>query len=125
MLVKDKMVSPAISVNSETTVNDALKIMNENNISRLPILNQEKLAGIVVVQDIDRSLKSPGFMPEVAVEWIMTPNPITIDAEADIRDAVKLLVDNKVAGLPVMSGDKVVGIITERDLLKYLLEIIS
>jgi CBS domain-containing protein len=54
------------------------------------------------------------------VSEVMNPNVVTIPSDAAIRDCVKMLRENKVSGVPVIDGDKLVGIITERDILKLL-----
>ncbi len=54
------------------------------------------------------------------VSEVMNPNVITIASDATVRDCVKVLKENKISGVPVVDGDKLVGIITERDILKLL-----
>ena len=124
MLVRDKMTIPVITGSRQTTLRDAQLLMVENDVGRLPILDEDKLVGIIAFKDIARSLHSPGVIPEVPVEWIMARNPVTVNANQEIVEAVKLLIEYKIAGLPVMEEGKVVGIITETDILRYMLEIL-
>lgn len=125
MLVRDKMSSPVTTVCLQTTLHDAQILMAENDVGRLPILDEGKLVGIIAFNDIDRGLQSPGVIPEVPVEWIMARNPVTVDANQEIVEAVKLLVEHKIAGLPVMEDGKIVGIITETDILRCFIEMLS
>ena len=125
MLVRDKMTIPVITGSRQTTLRDAQLLMVGNDVGRLPILDEGKLVGIIAFKDISRSLHSPGVIPEVPVEWIMARNPVTVNANQEIVEAVKLLIQHKIAGLPVMEEGKVVGIITETDILRYLLEILE
>ena len=68
--VKDIMTSRVISIESRKTIGDALELMVENGIRRLPVLAQGTLVGMIVQHDIEKALRSPGFVLETPVDWV-------------------------------------------------------
>ncbi|MGI6469153.1 MAG: CBS domain-containing protein [Syntrophomonadaceae bacterium] len=116
--VKDIMTSRVISIESRKTIGDALELMVENGIRRLPVLAQGTLVGMIVQHDIEKALRSPGFVLETPVDWVMNKDVVTVAAEADLREAIKLLLKHKISGLPVMENGQMAGIISETDILR-------
>ncbi len=132
MLVKDVMTRNLITVDPETSFTDALKIMRENKIRRLPVLENGRLVGIVTEKDILYASPSKAtsldiwelhyLLNKLKIREIMTKDVVTIQEDTPIEDAAKIMVDNKIGALPVMKGDELVGIITETDIFKVFLE---
>ncbi len=134
MLVKDWMSKKVITVDPETALPDAHRLMKINHIRRLPVVDKkEKLLGIVTIGDIREASPSDAttlsvwelhyLLSKLTVGKIMTPDPITVRRDTTIRDAAKLMLDNKIGGLPVVDEEnKVVGIITESDIFRLLVE---
>ncbi len=125
MQVKDIMTKAVVSVESRKTLNHALELMVENNIRRLPVLSQGSLIGMIVQHDIEKALRSPEFVGDSPVDWVMTKTVITVPAQADLTEAIDLLLKHKISGIPVIEGGAMVGIISETDILqlcKTLLE---
>lgn len=144
---KDIMTKKIITVSPETEIANAAKILIEKRINGLPVMDAfGRLVGILCQSDLvaqQKSLPIPSVFAllesvipltsqkridkEVAkiaalkVKQAMTPDPVTVDPETDIEDVAKLMVDKKYHTLPVMEGDKVVGIIGKEDVLKTLL----
>ena len=116
--VKDIMTSRVIIIESRKTIGDALELMVENGIRRLPVLAQGTLVGMIVQHDIEKALRSPGFVLETPVDWVMNKDVVTVAAEADLREAIKLLLKHKISGLPVMENGQMAGIISETDILR-------
>ncbi len=141
------MTKKIITVSPETEIANAAKILIEKRINGLPVMDAfGRLVGILCQSDLvaqQKSLPIPSVFAllesvipltsqkridkEVAkiaalkVKQAMTPDPVTVDPETDIEDVAKLMVDKKYHTLPVMEGDKVVGIIGKEDVLKTLL----
>lgn len=136
MLVKNRMSHNPITIRSETTLPDALKIMRENKVRRLPVLDQGgKLVGIVSEKDLLYASPSPAttlsvweitaLVAKVKVAELMTREVITVTEDCLIEEAARIMADRKIAGLPVMRGDVMVGIITETDLFKIFVELMG
>ena len=145
--VKDIMTRKIITVSPETEVVNAAKILLEKGINGLPVIDASgKLVGVLTQSDLVAQQKSipiptvftllESYIPltlihridkevekiaALKVEQAMTPNPVTVGLETDIADVAKLMVDKKFHTLPVMEGDKVVGIVGKEDVLKTLL----
>jgi acetoin utilization protein AcuB len=130
------MTHNAITIKDDTSLDDALRIMRENKVRRLPILDRSgKLVGIVSEKDLLYASPSPattlsvweihGLLSRIKVSELMTKNVITVCEDCPIEEAARIMVDNKIGGLPVMRGKTMVGIITETDLFKAFLELMG
>lgn len=125
MKVKDIMITEVISIESRKNLNDALELMVEHNIRRLPVLAQGALIGMIVQHDIEKALRSPEIVWETPVDWVMTKKVITVSAQADLTEAINLLVKHKVSGLPVIEDGAMVGILSETDILILCIELLN
>jgi len=136
MLVRDRMSHNPITITNDTTVLDALDLMNKRKVRRLPILDGKgRLVGIVSDKDLLRSTPSPATtlakyeIPEafqkLTVEKVMTRNVITVTEDTTLEEAACILLDKRIGGLPVMRGETLVGIITETDMFKSLLTLMG
>jgi acetoin utilization protein AcuB len=110
---------------------DALRLMQQKNFRRLPVVDgKDKLVGIVAERDLLYASPSPAtslsvwemnyMLSKIKVNRLMTPEVITTTPDTTIEDAAHLMVVKRVGGLPVVEGEKVVGIITETDIFKVL-----
>ncbi|QGT98847.1 CBS domain protein [Candidatus Syntrophocurvum alkaliphilum] len=125
MKVKDVMQTNVITVDARKSIDGALCIMNENKIRRLPVLENDKLVGLIVQHDIEKAIRRPGIIPETPVEWVMTKNPWVIGPDDDVVDAAILLKEKKISGLPVIESDQLVGIISDFDILELFIKIMQ
>lgn len=136
MLVHDRMTHNPVTVREDTSLYDALKIMRDNKVRRLPVLDKDgKLVGIVSEKDLLYASPSPatslsvweiGYLTsKITVRELMTREVITICEDCPMEEAARIMVDNKIGGLPVTRGDQLVGIITETDLFKIFLELMG
>lgn len=136
MLVKERMSLPVITIHPEMPIMEALNLMKKEKIRRLPVVNQRgHLIGIVSDKDLLHASPSDAtslsvweisyLVSKIDVEQIMTQNVITITEDTPLEDAARIMVDNKIGGLPVVEDDIVVGIITETDLFKIFLELLG
>jgi len=136
MLVKQRMTHHPITVRPKTSLHDALRIMRESQVRRLPVLDDRgKLMGIVSEKQLLYASPSPAtslsiyemnyLMAKVMVEELMTREVITTTEDCPLEEAARIMVDNGISGLPVMRGDVLVGMITESDLFKTFLELLG
>jgi len=123
-----------ITTRPEASVPDALKVMQGSKIRQLPVLNEKsELVGIVSLVDLFRVSPSPAtslsvwevdyLLEKITVEKVMTREVITVDEDAPVEQAGRIMADNKVSGLPVMRDGELVGIITESHLFQVMLEL--
>jgi CBS domain-containing protein len=145
--VKDIMTKEVISVSPETEITNAAKILLENRINGLPVIDAfGRLIGILCQSDLVAQQKGipvpsvftllESFIPLTSMKRIdkemekiaaltvkeaMTLEPVTVSPETDIEDVAKLMVDKKYHTLPVVEGGKIVGIVGKEDVLKTLI----
>jgi len=136
MLVGERMSHPVITVSPNTPMQEAHKLMRDERIRRLPVVdNNGKLVGIVSESDLLNAAPSDAttlsvwemnyLLSKITVKEIMTRNVITAHPDTPLEDAARKMVDNKIGGLPVVRNGDVVGIITETDLFKIFLELLG
>lgn len=131
-LVKDWMTSDPIMVTSNEKLPDAYWRMINNKIRRLLVVDDDVLVGIVTLEDLRRAEPSITFgldmvrisdvLSNLPVRRIMSKNPKTIVPNAPLIDAARLMLENKISALPVLDMDKPVGIITESDIFRAMVE---
>jgi CBS domain-containing membrane protein len=129
--VRDFMMSSVTTVPRESSLLDAALTMRRSAIRHLPVVDGERLVGILTERDIQRA--SPSLLSDITqeeynaifentpVERVMFRDPVTVSPDASIRDAVSLIQDHKVGCLPVVEAGRLVGIVTRSDLLSILL----
>ena len=136
MLVGERMSKPVISITPETTINVAFDLLRKNNIRRLPVLSKDgNLIGIVTELDLINASPSLAttlskwemnyLLEKITIEKVMSRDVITVDPSTPIEQAAKVMVDNKISGMPVMENGKIIGMITETDLFKVFLELMG
>ena len=114
--VREVMSSPVVSVTPDLTVIEAGKVVEDRRVKRLPVIEKGKLVGIVTQTDLLRVLTSYGMWRDVAE--IMTKDVITVQRETSVAEAAAIMASRGISGIVVMKDKKVVGVLTERDLLK-------
>ena len=128
------MRAPVITVTFDAPLSDALALMREHDVRRLPVvLDTGELCGMITQGDIRGAdvLRLAGWDPlavadvlrRVKVYEVMAERPLSVTPETSLREAAMLMIENKIGGLPVVgnSGD-VVGIVTESDLFEVLVQ---
>jgi len=135
MLVRDRMTAPVITVGPKTSIHDALALMKERRIRRLPVLKGKQLVGIVTWTDLMRASPSPAtslsvweisyLLMKAPVSEVMTKNVITTSPGATIEEVAVLMRRNKIGGLPVVEDGGVVGIITESDIFDAFIDLMG
>jgi acetoin utilization protein AcuB len=119
------MTKNVMTITSDTYVLDAERIMEQNKIGRLPVVDAGKLVGIVTKNDVLKASPTSTtptnqrhlfyLMSKLAVKEIMKTKIITISPDTPIEKAIAIAQKNKVGSLPVVEEDKVVGILTTND----------
>lgn len=135
MLVKERMSHPVISVKPDVPILEALKLMQRERIRRMPVIQDGKMMGIISDKDLIHAAPSDAtslsvweinyLVSRIHVKDVMTTNVLSVTEDTPIEEAARIMADNKIGGLPVMSDGGVVGLITETDLFKILLELMG
>jgi CBS domain-containing protein len=128
------MRAPAVTINLAAPLSDALALMREYDVRRLPVvIDTGELRGIITQGDIRGAdvLRLAGLdavdvaeaLRRIKVYEAMTEDPIAVRAETGLREAALLMIENKIGGLPVIDGQRlVVGMVTESDLFEALVQ---
>ena len=134
MTVKRMMKKNPITTTAETSIVDVADILKENHIHRLPILDKKgKLIGVITEKDILHASPSPVsslsvyempyMLSRLKVSNLMTKDVRTIDPDTTVEEAAKIMVDDDLSCLPVIEGEKLVGIVSKSDMFKVLYEL--
>ena len=135
MLIRDWMTKEVITVGPETSMMKASKLMREHKISRIPVVDDSgRLLGIVSDRDLKEASPSKAtsldmhelyyLLSEIKVKDIMTKTPLAVKPSETVEKAAVLMMNNNFGGLPVVDENlKVVGIITDSDVFKVLVQI--
>ena len=132
MTVRDFMAKNPQVLGRNETLDLADDIMTMGRIRHLPILDDGELVGIISQRDMFRSaaVTALGFLEDtqkaliktIRIKEIMTEKVVTISPDATVKDAARVMLDKKIGCLPVLEGRKLIGIITETDILRYVME---
>ena len=126
------MTSNPIVVNPNTTLYEAHGQMVDNDIRRVPVVDHDGgLLGIITLSDILKAIplrneaqeiQSELLLSDQYVRQIMSSDPLFVAPDDSIQDAAEMMLEYKVSGLPVVEGERVVGIITESDIFRLIVE---
>lgn len=115
--VIDAMTSNPITVFDHISVEDCAKVMKKNKIGSLVILKKGKIVGILTQEDIVFKVTAERLKLSTPVSKVMEKKVVTIAPNTDIYDALVLLRDNNIRQVPVVNGEKLVGILSVKDIL--------
>jgi len=125
MILKDIIESKPlmiIAITKNRTIADAIKIMSEKNVSGIFIVDENnKLAGIFTERDIVHCVVNNISLQNETIKNVMRHDLTTFDPSMEISSAITVASQKKIRHLPVVEGDKIVGMVTFRDLVSYLL----
>ena len=132
MYVRDLMTRALVTATPETTVTEARALMARERIRHLLVTDAGRLAGIVTDRDIRLNLASPAtslsvwelnfLLARLTVGQVMTKSLLVVDPDREARDAARIMLDHRIGALPVLDGDRLVGILTESDLVRAFAE---
>jgi acetoin utilization protein AcuB len=133
MLVCERMSCNPVTITPDVPITEALRLMRDRQVRRLPVLDQEgNLIGIVSEKDLLYASPSPAtslsiyemhyLLSQLRIQELMTKEVITVTPDTLLEEAARIMVDHKIGGLPVMEGRRLLGIITQTDIFEVLLE---
>lgn len=134
MLVRNWMTTDVLTISPDTSLLKLTKLMRDHDVRRLPVVDKGgRLIGIISDRDVRDASPSKAttldmyemhyLLAEIRASTIMTPNPYTVKPEDTVEMAAMLMLDHKIGGLPVVEDGKLIGIISELDVFKALVNI--
>jgi len=117
MLVKDVMNTNVVVAKADATIREASEVMNKYNIGSLVVVKDSGIAGIITEHNVLESVAAGRNPDETKIAEIMSPEVVTVAPDSSIEQAVDLMVQHKIKKLPVVDGDKLMGIITASDII--------
>jgi len=134
MLVKNWMTRPAITIDVNSSMQEAMNLMKAHRIAMLPVMEGNQLIGIVSDRDLKRASASDAtsleihellyLLSTIKIKDIMTPKPISVPPDFTVEETAELLMTRKISGVPVVDPDgSVMGVITHTDLFKVIISL--
>jgi CBS domain-containing protein len=134
MLVRNVMTCPALTVGAETSLKDALALLDEHSVTMLPVVSRTgEVVGVLSEADVVREALPADvrthLIPEGTLQTerahrvadLMSFHPVTVGPDTDLAAAAVLMTDTTVKSLPVVGDDgRVVGIVSRRDIVRLL-----
>jgi len=124
MRVKDWMIKNVVTINSDASVLDALKIMKKSSIRHLPVVDNSKFVGLITSADAKQAILT-GMLETLKVGNVMMNTPVTVTRETTLEEASRIIYEKKVGSLPVVEKGKVIGILTIIDILKAFIDLMG
>jgi acetoin utilization protein AcuB len=125
MKIKSMMVPDPITITVKQSVPEAIELMKVSAIRHLPVVDDNQaLIGLLTLADLKQALV-PSMLGDFSLPDMMIKNPITVSPEDDVEIAAQIIYKHKIGGLPVVSGQRLVGIITESDLLRAFIDMMG
>jgi CBS domain-containing protein len=130
LYVRDVMSSPVITIPPHTRLPAIKLVMKHKRVHRLPVVDGNRLVGIITLGDVRNAFPSDApivgavestyLLMSVRAEAVMRTDVITIAHDAPLAQAAQLFLRHRISGLPVLDGDRLVGIITKSDLCRVI-----
>jgi CBS domain-containing protein len=133
MLVREVMSKPAVTVNDGATVKAAIALLEQHEISAMPVVDSSgQLIGVVSEADVIREMVVPDQRVHeipvrltaaplhVVVADIMSTHPVTVSADTDLAVATDLMTSSAIKSLPVLDDGRLVGVVSRRDVIRVL-----
>ncbi len=124
------MATDVVALDRNASLGSAKNIMDRRRLRHFPVVENGNVVGVVSQRDVFRaSLASmlgynerteKAFLDNLSIKGIMSDPPITVTADTRISEAARLMVEKKVGCLPVVDGNRLIGLVTDTDFLKVL-----
>jgi CBS domain-containing protein len=125
MILSDKGTEVA-TIGADATVGDAVRLLGERRIGALPVVGGGDVAGIISERDVIYCLRDHGAeVLDWPISRVMSSPAITVDPSTPVLNALALITQRRVRHLPVVSGGRLVGIVSIGDLVKHRIESIE
>jgi acetoin utilization protein AcuB len=116
MRVNEIMNKEPITISPETRVGQALKLMQQHQIRHLPVIKDDFMVGWISARTL-REVLLASMLEIITVGDVMVEAPISVTPDTSVEEAARLVHEHRIGGMPVLDGEKLVGVITVNDLL--------
>ena len=134
MIIERRMTRNPVTATPDMAIADASNLMRQEKVHRLPVLDKDKrLVGLITEKDILFASPSPAsslsihemayLLSKLTVKKLMSKNVVTISKDTTVEEAARMMVDQDLSCLPVLEGEKLIGIVSKSDMFKILLEL--
>ena len=134
MIIERRMTRNPVTATPDMSIADASNLMKQEKVHRLPVLDKDKrLVGLITEKDILFASPSPAsslsihemayLLSKLTVKKLMSKNVVTINKDTTVEEAARMMVDQDLSCLPVLEGEKLIGIVSKSDMFKILLEL--
>ena len=135
MYVKSRMTKDPYTITANASITDAVALMREKNLKRVPVVDGDKVVGILTQSDIQKVSPTKAtslsifeinyLLSKLIVKDAMTKNIITIESDSLLEEAAVIMRQNRIGTLPVVENSKLVGIITESDIFDAFIDLLG
>lgn len=134
MIIERRMTRNPVTATPDMSIAEASALMKQEKVHRLPVLDRDKkLVGLITEKDILYASPSPAsslsihemayLLSKLTVKKLMSKNVVTITKDTTVEEAARMMVDQDLSCLPVLEGEKLIGIVSKSDMFKILLEL--
>ncbi len=116
--IKQLLKKPPVTAQADISIREAAQVMRHNRVSSLLLLQEEKLVGIITDRDLRNRVIAAGLSSNRPVSQTMTKEPVSIDPNAFVFDALLIMSQHNIHHLPVVKNGKVAGVISTTDIIK-------
>jgi acetoin utilization protein AcuB len=124
MLVGQIMSQKIVTISPEKRVGQALTLMQKYQIRHVPVMKRDRMVGWITSRDL-REVLLASMLEEIKVGDVMVQAPISVTPDTEVEEAARLIHEHKIGGMPVMEGDKLVGVITMLDLISAFITMLG
>jgi len=125
MKINSLMITDPITITENASIQEAIELMKINSIRHLPVVAKgNRLKGFITLADLKQGL-IPSMLTDVSLSDLIVRNPIIVTPDDDVESAARLIYKHKISGMPVVKNDKLVGIITETDILRAFINMMG
>ncbi|MDJ0828578.1 MAG: CBS domain-containing protein [Desulfobacterales bacterium] len=125
MRIRSLMIPNPITITENASIQEAIELMKINSIRHMPVVSGDnELIGFVTLADLKQGL-IPSMVADISLVDLMIKNPISIGPDDDVEIAAQLIYKHKIGGMPVVEDGKVVGIVTESDILRTFIDMMG
>lgn len=118
--IRDLMIQKVIAIDADASLKEAITLMNKHEIGCLVVCKNQRPVGIITERDLlKRVLAESPEVPQIKVQQIMSTPLKTVKPDMGLEEAVRFMVEQKIKKLPVSQNDKLVGLITLTDILRF------
>jgi CBS domain-containing protein len=120
--LSDLMTSDVLTVAPEDTIGEAAQKMVDREVSSAAVSDYGRLIGILTERDLTRAVAGRTHSSEARVREWMTPDPVTLPASASPKQAAEIMLEQRFRHIPVVEGDRAIGIVSIRDVARWSVE---